>query len=135
MFIQLGTHKIRNKNIIRASSALSGTAIASCCTITNYADVVTGCLAIITSSNRSELPVYKIIHLPSSHDPNTTYSPNVTIHGLSPHSNYRISLFETIGNFPVIFPAQTENFYLSNSQHTQQPIKQAPGMYDYRTTL
>ena len=90
--------------------------------------MITGCLAIITSSNKSELPVYKIIRLPSDHDPNITHFLNITINGLSSYSNYRISLFETLGNLllPVMFPAETEGFYLSDSE---QSIKQAPGMF------
>lgn len=105
------------------SSALSGTVVASCNITTNYEDAITGCLAIITSSNKSELPVYKIIPLSIDHD-----SLNVTINGLSSYSNYSISLFEALGNLflPVMFPAQTEDFSLSDSQ---QSMMQASGMF------
>lgn len=73
--------------------------------------------------------MYKIIHLPSDHDPNITHSlVTATINRLNSYSNYRISLFETLGNFllPVTFPAEAEDFSLSDSQ--QSAIKQAPGM-------
>ena len=108
------------------SSALSGTVVASCNITTNYENAITGCLAIITSSNKSELPVYKIIPLPIDHD--ITHSLNVTVNGLSSYSNYRISLFEALGNLllPVMFPAQIEDFSLYDSQ---QSMMQASGMF------
>ena len=126
MFIQFnytGTHKIQNKNIIKA---LSGTVVASCNITTNYENTITGCLAVITSSNKSELPVYKIIPLPIDHD--ITHSLNATINGLSSYSNYSISLFEVLGNLflPVMFPAQIEDFSLSDSQ---QSTMKTSGMF------
>lgn len=71
--------------------------------------------------------MYKIIRLPSSHDQTVTHSLNFTINGLSSYSNYRIYLFETLGNLllPVKFPAETEDFHLSDNQHS---IQQEPGM-------
>ena len=122
-----GTHKIQNKNIIQVSSALSRTVNASCHITANHENMITGCLAIITSDNRSVLPVYKIIPLPSDHNQTVTHSLNFIIGGLSSYSNYRIFLFETLGNLllPVKFPAETEGFHLSNNQHS---IKQGPGI-------
>ena len=115
-----GTHRIQNKNIISVSTVLPGTVIASCHISTNQGHesiLITGCLAVITSNNRSEPPVYKMIHLPSSHDPAIAHFLNATINGLNSDNNYRISLFETLGSLhlPVKFPAATESFQLSNT--------------------
>ena len=117
-----GTHRIQNTNIINIinvsnSSILLGTVVASCHITTNHEDMITGCLAIIISSNRSELPVYKLMHL-SRND--SSVSLNVTIKGLGSDSNYRVYLFETLGSLllPVKFPATTESFQLPNSQHS-----------------
>ena len=110
----VGTHGIQNHNIVDMSSLTStGRVTASCHLDTAFENVVTGCLAVVVSSDAREVPLYRISQ--------NRVQTNITIAaGLSSNHSYRIHLFEMLGNppYPVRLPAVSENFQLTNDQHS-----------------
>ena len=115
IWVYLDTHQLLTKNIIEVNPLPQGEVLNILCSPTENA--ITGCLAVIISSdNRSELPLYRMIQWRNT-QVSVQNSLNVSIYGLRPNGNYTISLFEGLGNppIPVQFPAVTEKFQLSNN--------------------
>ena len=95
------------------SSSTGRVTAASCHLDAAFENVVTGCLAVVVSSDAREVPLYRISQ--------NRVQRNITIAaGLSFNNSYRIHLFEMLGNppYPVRLPAVSESFQLTNDQHS-----------------